>query len=459
MRLIRRATTLLMASTSVQASTAPPLYDVVVYGASGFTGRLAVEYLTDRYATSGLKWAIAGRSRERLDAVLQETKAEVPIIVADATDAASDDAMVAQTKVLLNYAGSPYITKALPVVEACARHGTHYVDITGETPLQRASYDRHHKAAVASGAIILHQCGYDSVPSDLAAFLAVNHMRQAHGSDVTELHSFAGKSRGGLSGGTLATVIQLALSGALKKMPGVKESLARGAYALDPEGATGGPDRELPGAAGSGFQWPLIGRHRYAGWFMPFVMAGPNTAMVRKSSALLRWKTPRVSEHMAVPGPLSALLGLAGLLLGFFLLALPPVRALGFALRLLPRPGEGPSRRTRDTGFFHMYCVAEGGGGAPTVVGHVRSGDAGDPGYKATARMCVEAALCTVKSRDLCAAGGVLTPASALGDVYVQRLNASGMKLTAETLDAASAGARPPLARGASYRPSEMKAI
>ena len=106
-----------------------------------------------------------------------------------------------------------------------------------------------------------------------------------------------------------------------------------------------------------------------------------------------------------------------------------------------------------------MYCVAEGGGGAPTVVGHVRSGDAGDPGYKATARMCVEAALCTVKSRDLCAAGGVLTPASALADVYVQRLNASGMQLTAETLDAASAGARPPLARGASYRPSELKAI
>ena len=132
MRLLRRATTLLMA-TSVQAST--PAYDVIVYGASGFTGRLAVEYLTDRYATSGLKWAIAGRSRERLDVVLQETKAAVPIIVADATDAASVDAMVAQTKVLLNYAGSPYSTKALPVVEACARHGTHYVDVTGEVAL------------------------------------------------------------------------------------------------------------------------------------------------------------------------------------------------------------------------------------------------------------------------------------------------------------------------------------
>jgi short subunit dehydrogenase-like uncharacterized protein len=432
-------------------------YDLVILGATGFTGSIACEYLCEHYPS--LAWLATGRSETKLKKLRTTCSAIPETAILDVTDAARLDEVVRSARAVANFAGTPFLNKALPVVEACARHGTHYVDITGETPLQRASYDRHHKAAVASGAIILHQCGYDSVPSDLAAFLAVNHMRQTHGSDVTELHSFAGKSRGGLSGGTLATVIQLALSGALKKMPGVKESLARGAYALDPEGATGGPDRELPGAAGSGFQWPLIGRHRYAGWFMPFVMAGPNTAMVRKSSALLRWKTPRVSEHMAVPGPLSALLGLAGLLLGFFLLALPPVRALGFALRLLPRPGEGPSRRTRDTGFFHMYCVADGGGGAPTVVGHVRSGDAGDPGYKATARMCVEAALCTVKSRDLCAAGGVLTPASALGDVYVQRLNASGMQLTAETLDAASAGARPPLARGASYRPSEMKAI
>ena len=179
MRLIRRATTLLMASTSVQASTAPPLYDVVVYGASGFTGRLAVEYLTDRYATSGLKWAIAGRSRERLDAVLQETKAEVPIIVADATDAASVDAMVAQTKVLLNYAGSPYITKALPVVEACARHGTHYVDVTGEVALHRASLSKYDAKAKETGALIVHSCGYDSIPSDLGYLLASDLLRDA----------------------------------------------------------------------------------------------------------------------------------------------------------------------------------------------------------------------------------------------------------------------------------------
>ena len=182
MRLIRRATTLLMASTSVQSSTAPPAYDVVVYGASGFTGRLAVEYLTDRFAASWLKWAVAGRSRERLDAVLQETKAAVPIIVADATDAASVDAMVAQTKVLLNYAGSPYITKALPVVEACARHGTHYVDVTGEVALHRASLSRHDAKAKETGALIVHSCGYDSIPSDLGYLLASDAYQERYNS-------------------------------------------------------------------------------------------------------------------------------------------------------------------------------------------------------------------------------------------------------------------------------------
>lgn len=165
MRLLRRTATTLLMATTAQAAT--PQYDVVVYGASGFTGRLAVEYLVDRYASSGLRWAIAGRSQARLDAVLRETKASVPIIIADATDAASVDAMVSQTKVLLNYAGSPYITKALPVVEACARHGVHYVDVTGEVALNRASLDRHDAKAKETGALIVHSCGYDSIPSDL----------------------------------------------------------------------------------------------------------------------------------------------------------------------------------------------------------------------------------------------------------------------------------------------------
>ena len=183
--------------------TAVRKYDLVVLGATGFTGSIACEYLCEHYPT--LAWLATGRSQTKLKK-LQTSCSQIPeTAILDVTDAARLDEVVRSTRAVANFAGTPFLNKALPVVEACARHGTHYVDITGETPLQRASYDRHHKAAVASGAIILHQCGYDSVPSDLAAFLAVNHMRQAHGSDVTELHSFAGKSRGGLSGGTLAS--------------------------------------------------------------------------------------------------------------------------------------------------------------------------------------------------------------------------------------------------------------
>ena len=151
--------------------------------------------LTDRYATSGLKWAIAGRSRERLDAVLQETKAAVHI-VADATDAASVDAMVAQTKVLLNYAGSPYITKALPVVEACARPAR-FVDVTGEVALHRASLSKYDAKAKETGALIVHSCGYDSIPSDLGYLLASDAYQARYGAQPERARLVDARLRGG----------------------------------------------------------------------------------------------------------------------------------------------------------------------------------------------------------------------------------------------------------------------
>ena len=282
MRLIRRATTLLMASTSVQSSTAPPAYDVVVYGASGFTGRLAVEYLTDRYATSGLKWAIAGRSRERLDAVLQETKAEVPIIVADATDAASVDAMVAQTKVLLNYAGSPYITKALPVVEACARHGTHYVDVTGEVALHRASLSRHDAKAKETGALIVHSCGYDSIPSDLGYLLASDAYQERYNAQPERARLLTrGFEGGGISGGTIYT--GLALLGYADELMTeeakglVAETLAKGSYPLND--VCGPETRDT-------IPYPGYDELRKL-WMGPFVMAAANAPVVRRSMELL----------------------------------------------------------------------------------------------------------------------------------------------------------------------------
>ena len=223
-------------------------YDLVILGATGFTGRLACEYLGARYA-SGCSWLATGRSAQKL-AELRDDLAlrEEQTAVCDVTDNRAVDELVKSAKVVANFAGTPFIDKALPIVDACARHGTCYVDITGETALHRASYDRHHAAAGKSGALIVHSCGFDSVPSDLSAYLAVRQMRSAFGAECAELRVVAGKASGGVSGGTLAT--GLFISGAkAQDCPGVKEAAARGAYALDPDGAAGGPDTSLLGAS------------------------------------------------------------------------------------------------------------------------------------------------------------------------------------------------------------------
>ena len=419
MRLIRRATTLLMASTSVQAST--PAYDVIVYGASGFTGRLAVEYLTDRYATSGLKWAIAGRSRERLDAVLQETKAEVPIIVADATDAASVDAMVAQTKVLLNYAGSPYMTKALPVVEACARHGTHYVDVTGEVALHRASLGRHDAKAKETGSLIVHSCGYDSIPSDLGYLLASDAYQERYNAQPERARLLTrGFEGGGISGGTIYT--GLALLGYADELMTeeakglVEETLAKGSYPLND---VCGPETRDTAKIVEYDELRKL-------WMGPFVMAAANAPVVRRSMELLGRDVIPYEENSGNVYAVGALGEYVLLGVGAALMLFPPTRYL-LKKYVLPTPGQGPSREARDAGKFASEVYAAGPAGI--AIARVESGDAGDGGYKATARMSTEAALTLALDREKCAAGGVSTPAAAMGRALVDRLNASGMKL------------------------------
>ena len=397
-------------------------FDLVILGATGFTGRLACEYLSQR-GPPGLRWAAAGRSSSRL-AALSDELGGLETLVCDVSDPAAVERIASQTSVVANYAGTPFIDKALPVIASCTAHGTHYIDITGETPLQRASYDLFNEQAMRTGSLVVHQCGYDSIPSDIGAFLAVHELRTRFGCSAAELKSFAGSSKGGVSGGTLATVLKLLSPGGL---PGVAAARSRGSYPLDPVGAEGGPDRDDWGGR-------IIGYDERAGtWHAPFFMAASNAPVVRKSAALLEYgRGCRYSEVQAVPSAAAAVGVLCGLVAAVAALVLPPLRALLFGLRLLPRPGEGPSKAQRDTGHFHMYTLGVGEGrDAALVMAHVRSGTAGDPGYKGTALMSVEAALCLAVQRDSCASsGGVLTPASALGHVLVDRLRAAGMQLT-----------------------------
>lgn len=406
-------------------------YDVVVLGASGFTGRLAVQYLNERY--SSLNYAVTARSTTKLEQLKQMISGSPNAVatLCDVTDPLSLDSVVRSASCVLNFAGSPFIDKALPVVEACAKHGTHYVDITGEVPLHRASYDRYHKAAAESGAIILHQCGFDSVPADLCAYLAVKAMRERHDCQCSEVRLIMADSKGGVSGGTLASGAHLIAN---RDLPGMAEVKARGAYPLDPADGTGGPDTSFDGRNGALVSYDVLART----WTMPFIMSGVNVPLVRKSAALLGYGAQdgcRISEAAACKSRLEGIRNLFAIGIGGFFFVLPPTRWLLLKLGIIPSPGEGPNEHTRETGHFHEYAIAVGAKeGAPVVKAHMRSGDAGDPGYKATARMACEAALTLALQRSDChKQGGVLTPAVALGDAYIKRLQVSGMELNVDS--------------------------
>lgn len=192
-------------------------YDCVILGATGFTGQLAAQYMVKAYgprSATPVRWAIAGRSKPKLQGVLDSLQldshdAQVDMLTVDVSDREALERVIKSTAVIANFAGTPFIDKALPVVELCSQHGTHYVDITGELPMHRASYDRYDKACKASGSIVLHGCGFDSVPSDIGAFLAAKAMRQKHDCACSLIKAFYGDSSGGFSGGTLATVLYL----------------------------------------------------------------------------------------------------------------------------------------------------------------------------------------------------------------------------------------------------------
>ena len=421
------------------ASGAPggaPAVDVVVLGASGFTGRLACEYLAE-HAPPGVSWAMAGRNLLKLEEVragLPAAGRSVPLIRVDSTDVGAVQDLARRAKVIANFAGTPYYDKALPVVAACAETGCHYVDITGETPFMRTSADKFDAKARETGALIVHACGYDSVPFDLGALLAATEMRERHGVGCRRIRTYVGPSAGGFSGGTLYTGLSLMEAG--EKVPGA--SAAQDPYGLDPPGGKGGLDR------GDGGEQEGLMPHfdeLEGTWTAPWIMASINARVVRRSNALLGYAYgPEMSygEAAEVASPNLAYGMAASMVVGGALMAFPLSRSA--LLRwVLPAPGQGPSRPERDEGFFRIRTVAlgEGTGGlaaAPRVVAHVESGDGGDPGYKCTARMSMEAALCLALERGRCRReGGVVTPAAGLGQALVERLRASGMRLYVET--------------------------
>ena len=393
-------------------------FDVIVWGATGFTGRLVAEYLALTYGVGReLRWAIAGRSADKLASIAsmaRESQAEeLPQLLADINDPDSIDQLVQKTRVICTTVG-PYALYGSVMVEACVKHGTHCCDLTGETPWMRKMIDQHQTAAEASGAKIVHTCGFDSIPSDIGVYFLQQCMREKYLAQAAEIKYRVVSSAGGVSGGTVASMMNMMDEAKTDKS--IFETL-QDPYALNPLNQPRGPD--------GNDQMGTVYDHDFRQWTGPFMMAGINTRVVRRSNALLNYSYGREFRYseaiLTGSGPggyIRALLVALGTGLMGLLAALGPTRAL--LKKMLPAPGEGPSEQARNTGHFNIELLGKHALDESKNIRISVTGDK-DPGYGATSKMLAESAVCLAMD-SLTEGGGFLTPASAMGDQLVKRL-------------------------------------
>ena len=414
----------------------PREFDIVLYGATGFVGKLTAEYLAR--AGGDARIALAGRSTDRLLA-LRETLAESaqswPILAADATAPSTLDEMAARTQVVVTTVG-PYTRYGLPLVAACAAAGTDYADLTGEAMFVRESIDLYHKQAADTGARIVHACGFDSIPSDLSVY-ALHRTAQNEGAgELVDTDLVLRAFSGGFSGGTIASMMEVL--DAASRDPEVRRQLADPYTLSSDRGAEPevGPQPDLPWRRGHRIAPELTGS-----WTAGFVMGPYNTRIVRRSNALLDWaygRRLRYSESMSLgSSPLAPLasaavggVGAATFGLGSRYFRLLPRRLLE---RIAPKPGTGPSAAARERGYYRIETYTTTSTGARYVA---RMEQQGDPGYQATSVLLGECALALATDRDrLSDLHGVLTPATAMGDVLLARFPAAGVLLGTERLN------------------------
>ena len=393
-------------------------FDVVVFGATSFVGKIVCEYLAEHYMDGSLKWAVAARSQSKLDQLQKVVGIEsIPQILADAGDQASIDALVAQTKVVISTVG-PYALYGEPMVKACAESGTDYVDLTGEPQWILEMLNKYESTAKDSGARIINCCGFDSIPSDLGVFFLQQHAKATYGQTCSQVRTRVKAMRGGASGGTVASLLNVVKQAA--KDPALRKLLAN-PYVLCPEGH--GFKAYQQNLSYAKFE-PETNT-----WIAPFIMSSINTRVVHRTNGLLNgeygdrflYDEAMMTGKSAKGGIMgwTVTAAISGLMVGA---AIPPARWL-LENTILPKPGEGPSEEEQRTGFFDYRIFGLTQDNKQIVV--KVTGDR-DPGYGSTAKMLSEAAICLALDEEMKSVeGGFPTPAFAYGETLIKRLEAN----------------------------------
>jgi short subunit dehydrogenase-like uncharacterized protein len=410
-------------------------FDIVLYGATGFVGKLTAQYLAN--AGGAARIALAGRSTQKLLAVRESLGAAAgawPLIEADAASPSTLNDMAARTQVVISTVG-PYTKYGVPLVAACAAAGTDYADLTGETMFIRESIDLFHKEAADNGARIVHSCGFDSIPSDLTVYALYKRALADGTGELGETNFVLRGFAGGVSGGTVASMVEVMQTSSTD--PEARRAMNDPYTLTTDRGAEPefGHQSDTPWRRGRDIAPELDGV-----WTGAFAMGAPIARIVRRSNALLDWsygRSFRYSENMSVgssvAAPVAAALGTAvnAAVLGLgsrYFDKLPR----GLVERVLPKPGTGPSERARDNGHYRVETYTTTSSGARY---RATMAQQGDPGYKATSVLLGEAGLALAFDRDaLSDLRGVLTPAASLGDALLARFPAAGVTMETERL-------------------------
>ena len=386
-------------------------FDIIIWGATSFTGKLVVEYLFKKFASTKIKWAIAGRNKEKLENVRSKVADKnIPIFIADSFDEKSLSVIVKKSKVICSTVG-PYSLYGSLLVELCVKHSTNYCDITGEAHWIRTIIDKFHKDAKKKKIKIVNSCGFDSIPSDMGVYFIQNQIKKAYESYAKSIKMRVAGIRGGISGGTYGSMNNLLKEAYADK--GVFKVL-NNPYGLNPRDKMEGLDKKD--------LRKIIFDNESKSWIYPFIMAGINTKIVRRSNALSNFQYGKEFTYEEATMAGKGISGFWKAILALFPLAMIGINPNSFLKKIvnsfMPKPGEGPGIEKRKNGFYNLrfYITIDKKRKAFAKV----IGDS-DPGYGSTSKMLAESAL-SLAFDNLPGNYGVITPSFAMGDKLLNRL-------------------------------------